>query len=213
MTSDDQPDRDELTTAGRRAGPTGEDRADRRLLWNGFEELTARLDTTEDAVAAALDTLTTDVDDLKTQLAQLLEKEQEKDVTAAAVGRPRHPQGLGQPDRLGRPAQRRLLTARRLHHPAVLARAPRRRRRTRRPPPVLDPRHDHRRTRQEQRRQRPHRLARPVALALPPPHEGRALPHHQLPRPPPDRTATPRYPPTAGSSPCRVRTRQVRAER
>ena len=63
----------------------------------------------------------------------------------AAVGRPGHPQGLGQPDRLGRPAQRRLLTARRLHHPAVLARAPRRRRRTRRPLAVLDPHDDHRR--------------------------------------------------------------------
>ena len=50
------------------------------VLWNGFEELTARLDTTEDAVAATLDTLSADVDDLKTQLAQLLKKEQEKDV-------------------------------------------------------------------------------------------------------------------------------------
>ena len=28
----------------------------------------------------------------------------------------------------------------------------------------------------------PHRLARPLALALPHPHEDRALPHHQLPQ-------------------------------
>jgi hypothetical protein len=56
----------------------GEDRV--TLVWNGLAELTTRLDGTEDAVAAALDTLTGAVADLKTQLAQLLAKEREKDV-------------------------------------------------------------------------------------------------------------------------------------
>ena len=50
------------------------------LVWNGLQELTARLDGTEDAVAAALDTLTAAVADLKTQLTALLAKEREKDV-------------------------------------------------------------------------------------------------------------------------------------
>jgi len=56
----------------------GEDRV--TLVWNGLQELTARLDGTEDAVAAALETLTAAVADLKTQLAQLLAKEREKDI-------------------------------------------------------------------------------------------------------------------------------------
>ena len=61
--------------------PSGDPAADRlTLLWNGFEELTTRLDTTEDSLAATLDTLSTDVADLKTQLALLLKKEQEKDI-------------------------------------------------------------------------------------------------------------------------------------
>ena len=50
------------------------------LVWNGLAELTTRLDGTEDAVAAALDTLTAAVADLKTQLTALLAKEREKDV-------------------------------------------------------------------------------------------------------------------------------------
>ena len=56
----------------------GEDRV--TLVWNGLAELTTRLDGTEDAVAAALDTLTAAVADLKTQLTALLAKEREKDV-------------------------------------------------------------------------------------------------------------------------------------
>lgn len=63
------------------AGDPPEGDADRlALLWNGFEELTTRLDTTEDALAGTLEALSSDVDDLKTQLTQLLQKEQEKDV-------------------------------------------------------------------------------------------------------------------------------------
>jgi hypothetical protein len=50
------------------------------LLWNGFEELTSRVDATEDSLAATLDTLSADVDDLKTQLALLLKQEKEKDI-------------------------------------------------------------------------------------------------------------------------------------
>ena len=155
------------------------------LVWNGLAELTARLDGTEDAVAAALDTLTAAVADLKSQLTALLAKEREKDVPPRrwadrATGKDWDPL-IG----LGRSAQRELLTARRLHHPAVLARAPRRRRRPRRPAPRLDDRRHQRRTRQTNRQQQPHRLARPLALALPAPHEDRALPHHQLPGPAP----------------------------
>ena len=59
----------------------GDPDADRlAVLWNGFQDLTARLDTTEDTVAATLDTLSAAVDDLKTQLAPLLKKDQEKDI-------------------------------------------------------------------------------------------------------------------------------------
>ena len=82
MTSTPPPDDgDDSTSHGRRsADPRGLD-ADRiGLLWNGFEELTTRLDTAEDSIAATLDTLSTDVDDLKTQLALLLKKEKEKDI-------------------------------------------------------------------------------------------------------------------------------------
>jgi len=50
------------------------------LLWNGLDQLITRLDTTEDSLAATLDTLSADVDGLKTQLALLLKKEQEKDI-------------------------------------------------------------------------------------------------------------------------------------
>jgi hypothetical protein len=50
------------------------------VLWNGLQDLTERLDSTEDVVTATLDTLSTDVDDLKTQLALLLKKEQENDI-------------------------------------------------------------------------------------------------------------------------------------
>ena len=61
--------------------PSKQASADRvTLVWNGLQELTTRLDGTEDAVAAALDTLTAAVAELKTQLAQLLAKEREKDV-------------------------------------------------------------------------------------------------------------------------------------
>jgi hypothetical protein len=68
MTSDAPPD-------------DGDPHADRlALLWNGFEELTTRLDTTEDSLADTLDNLSTDVDDLKTQLTLLLKKELEKDI-------------------------------------------------------------------------------------------------------------------------------------
>ena len=66
----------------------------------------------------------------------------------------------------------------------TLARASRRRRRPR-PAPRLNDRRHQRRTRQTDRQQQPHRLARPVALALPASDEIRALPHHQLPGPSP----------------------------
>jgi hypothetical protein len=63
------------------APPPGDQDGDRLTeLWNGLQDLTARLDSTEDVVAATLDTLSTDVDDLKTQLALLLKKEQEKGI-------------------------------------------------------------------------------------------------------------------------------------
>ena len=45
-----------------------------------MQELTVRLDTTEDNLADALDTLSTAVANLKTQLSALLVKEREKDV-------------------------------------------------------------------------------------------------------------------------------------
>ena len=50
------------------------------LLWNGFEQLSTRLDTTEEATEEALGKLETKVDDLKQQLTQLLKKEREKDI-------------------------------------------------------------------------------------------------------------------------------------
>lgn len=50
------------------------------LLWNGFEQLSTRLDTTEDTTEEALGKLETKVDDLKQQLTQLLKKEREKDI-------------------------------------------------------------------------------------------------------------------------------------
>jgi len=62
--------------------PAGEDQGDPlALLWNGFEELTARLDNTEDTVADTLDRFSTDIDDLKTKLTQLLKRDQQdKDI-------------------------------------------------------------------------------------------------------------------------------------
>ena len=109
------------------------------MLWSGFEQLTARLDTTEDAVEGALGSLSTAVDELKTQLAALLKKEQAKDVEpqrwAARATTQDWDQLIDWVDQL----QHRLLTAQRLRHPTVLARPPRRRRRTRRPVPILAP--------------------------------------------------------------------------
>ena len=60
--------------------PRGNDDDRLALLWNGFEDLVTRLDVTEDAIAGTLENLSTDIDDLKTQFAQLLKKEQEKDI-------------------------------------------------------------------------------------------------------------------------------------
>jgi hypothetical protein len=55
--------------------------ADRiELLWNGFEQLSKRLDTTEDAIEEALGKLGSSVDELKDQLTQVLKKEREKDI-------------------------------------------------------------------------------------------------------------------------------------
>ena len=82
------------------------------LLWNGFDELTARLDTTEDAVADTLDNLSTDIDDLKTQLTQLLKKEQEKDIEPRRWADRATAQDWVDSDRLGGPAQHRLLPPR-----------------------------------------------------------------------------------------------------
>jgi len=73
MTSE-QPERSDPTEPAATAG----DRV--TLVWNGLQELTARLDGTEDAVAGALDTLTAAVAELKTQFTALLAKEREKDV-------------------------------------------------------------------------------------------------------------------------------------
>jgi hypothetical protein len=50
------------------------------LLCNGFDDLVARLDTTEDAIAGTLENLSNDIDDLKGQLAQLLKGEQERHI-------------------------------------------------------------------------------------------------------------------------------------
>jgi hypothetical protein len=50
------------------------------LLWNGFEDLVARLDTSEEAIEDALGELDTRIGKLKEQLAELLKKEQEKDI-------------------------------------------------------------------------------------------------------------------------------------
>lgn len=50
------------------------------LLKPRLQELTARLDGTEDAVAAALETLTAAVADLKAQFTQLLKQEREKGI-------------------------------------------------------------------------------------------------------------------------------------
>jgi len=62
--------------------PTRDDgRADPfTVLWNGVEDLTARLDTSEAATEGALRSLGAAVDDLKDKLAQLLKKEREKDI-------------------------------------------------------------------------------------------------------------------------------------
>ena len=61
------------------AGPV--DDADRvTLLWNGFQQLTERLDTTEDAVEQALSALNVSIDDLGSKLALLLKREREKDI-------------------------------------------------------------------------------------------------------------------------------------
>ncbi len=81
MIGSDVPDHTESLDgeAARAEPPAGEDRI--ALVWNGLHELAARLDGTEDAVAGALDTLSTAVADLKAQLAALLVKEREKDVT------------------------------------------------------------------------------------------------------------------------------------
>jgi hypothetical protein len=57
------------------------DDADRlALLWNSFQQLTDRLDTTEDAIEQALIALTDSVNDLDGKLALLLKKEREKDI-------------------------------------------------------------------------------------------------------------------------------------
>ena len=81
MTGSDHPDHTEPPgdKAERAEQPTDEDRI--TTVWNGLHELSARLDGTEDAIAGALDTLSTAVADLKTQLTALLTKEREKDVT------------------------------------------------------------------------------------------------------------------------------------
>jgi hypothetical protein len=80
MTGGDHPDHTEpLDDEAPQVEPPVEDRV--ALVWNGLHELSARLDGTEDAVAGALDTLSTAVADLKTQLTGLLVKEREKDVT------------------------------------------------------------------------------------------------------------------------------------
>jgi hypothetical protein len=51
------------------------------VLWNGFEELTARLDTTEDTLVDTLDRFSADIDDLKTKVTELLKKQQQdKDI-------------------------------------------------------------------------------------------------------------------------------------
>jgi len=63
------------------AGDAGDAGADPlTVLWNGFEELTARLDTSEAATEDALHNLGAAVDDLKDKLAQLLKKDREKDI-------------------------------------------------------------------------------------------------------------------------------------
>ena len=77
MTSE-QPSREKADGSLVEPAAGGGDRV--TLVWNGLAELTTRLDGTEDAVAAALDTLTAAVADLKTQLTALLAKEREKDV-------------------------------------------------------------------------------------------------------------------------------------
>ena len=153
--------------AGRPAGGTRRRcRADRRCCGTGSRNSPPGWTPPKTPSPTPWTDSSTDVDDLKTKLAATAQEGAAGEGhQAAAVGRPGHPQGLGQPDRLGRPAQRRLLTPRRLPDPALLARPPRRRRRTRRPLAVLDPHHDHRRNRQRQRRHQPHRLARPMALA------------------------------------------------
>ena len=63
-------------------GPSAEGKGDPlALLWNGFEDLAARLDATEDTIAGTLDAVSADIADLKHQLAQLLKKEQQdKDI-------------------------------------------------------------------------------------------------------------------------------------
>ena len=69
MTSE-QPSREKADGSLVEPAAGGGDRV--TLVWNGLAELTTRLDGTEDAVAAALDTLTAAVADLKTQLTALL---------------------------------------------------------------------------------------------------------------------------------------------
>jgi hypothetical protein len=57
------------------------DDADRMaVLWNSFEQLTERLDATEDAIEDALSALSGQIDELNTKLGQLLKKEREKNI-------------------------------------------------------------------------------------------------------------------------------------
>lgn len=61
--------------------PEPADDADRIApLWNGFQQLTERLDTTEDAIEEALGALNDRIDDVGAKLTLLLKREREKDI-------------------------------------------------------------------------------------------------------------------------------------
>jgi hypothetical protein len=76
-------------------GPT--DDADRMtLLWSGFQQLTERLDTTEDAIEEALGALNDRIDDVGAKLTLLQKKEREKDIQPQRWAARATPQDWGQ---------------------------------------------------------------------------------------------------------------------